>query len=160
MYALFVAPVPLPKNWDPMPPGQQLLLVDIPMGSKEFAEVEKNIKTAPRDTIKEVLKVTRLSCTKTYDIILDRRVFVFGRPFVKRFALCYRTVVLSVCLYILSVCDVGVLWPNGWMDQDETWHAGRPRYWPHCTRWGPTSPSQMGQPPNFRPRPYLLWRNG
>jgi len=34
---------------------------------------------------------------------------VFGRPFVKRFALCYRTV---VCL---SDCDVGVLWPNGWM---------------------------------------------
>jgi len=36
----------------------------------------------------------------------------FGRPFVKRFALCYRSVDLSV----LSVCDVGVLWPNGWMD--------------------------------------------
>jgi len=25
------------------------------------------------------------------------------------------------------VCDVGVLWPNGWTDQDETWRAGRPR---------------------------------
>jgi len=43
----------------------------------------------------------------------------FGRAFVKRFALCCRTVVLSVCL---SVCNVGVLWPNSWMDQDETWH--------------------------------------
>jgi len=32
---------------------------------------------------------------------------------------------LSVlCLSCLSVCNVGVLWPNGWMDQDETWHAG------------------------------------
>jgi len=41
---------------------------------------------------------------------------VMGRPLVKRFALCYRTVVLSKCL----VSDVGVLWPNGWMDQDET----------------------------------------
>jgi len=30
---------------------------------------------------------------------------IFGRPFVKRFALCYRTVVLS----LLSVCNVGVL---------------------------------------------------
>jgi len=30
---------------------------------------------------------------------------IFGRLFVKQFALCYRTVVLSVCL---SVCDVGV----------------------------------------------------
>ena len=26
---------------------------------------------------------------------------------------------LSVC----PVCDVGVLWPNGWTDQDETWHV-------------------------------------
>jgi len=41
----------------------------------------------------------------------------FGRPFVKQFALCYRSV---VCLSVLSVCDVGVLWPNGWTDQDET----------------------------------------
>jgi len=38
---------------------------------------------------------------------------VFGRPFVKRFALCYRAVVLSVLF--CPVCDVGVLWPNGWM---------------------------------------------
>jgi len=35
-----------------------------------------------------------------------------------------RCPVFPVCL---SVCDVGVLWPNGWMDRDETWHAGRPR---------------------------------
>ena len=21
-------------------------------------------------------------------------------------------------------CNIGVLWPNGWMDQDETWHGG------------------------------------
>ena len=25
-----------------------------------------------------------------------------------------------------------LLWPNGWMDQDEAWHGGRPRPWPHC----------------------------
>ena len=31
----------------------------------------------------------------------------------------------------LSVCDVGVLWPNGLTDQDKTWHAGTPRPWPH-----------------------------
>jgi len=82
-------------------------------------------------------------------------IMIFGRPFVKRFALCYRTVFLSVCpvlscpvLSCLSVCDVGVLWPNGSMDQDETWHAGRPRPWPHCIGWGPSSPSSKGtQPP-------------
>jgi len=47
---------------------------------------------------------------------------------------------LSV-LSVLSVCDVGV-------NQDETWHAGRPRPWPHCVRWGPSCPSPKGaQPP-------------
>ena len=64
---------------------------------------------------------------------------IFGRPFLKRFAL------LSVrCLSCLSVCDVGVLWPNGWMDQDETWHGGRPWPRPHCVRWGSSSPPQRG----------------
>jgi len=54
---------------------------------------------------------------------------------------------LSVCLSVcpvLSVCDVGVMWPNSWMDQGETWHARRPRPWPHCVRWGPSSPSPNG----------------
>ena len=41
----------------------------------------------------------------------------------------------------LSVCDVGVLWPNSWMDQDETWHGGRPWPRPYCVRWGPSFPS-------------------
>ena len=76
---------------------------------------------------------------------------VLGRPFLKQFALCYRSVVLSVCL---SVCDVRALWPNGWTDQYETWNAGRPRPWPHCVRWGPSSPSPKGaQPPIFGSRP-------
>jgi len=54
----------------------------------------------------------------------------FGRPLVNRFA--YAIGPLSVCLSVLSslsVFNVGVLWPNGWMDQDETWQAGRPRTW-------------------------------
>ena len=38
------------------------------------------------------------------------------------------------------------------MDQDETWHAGRPQPWPHCVSWVPNSPSSKGaQPSNFRP---------
>jgi len=46
---------------------------------------------------------------------------------------------------IFGPCPV---WPNGWMDQDETWHAGRPRPWPHCVRRGPISLSPKGaQPP-------------
>jgi len=45
------------------------------------------------------------------------------------------------CLSVLSVCNVGVLWPNGWMDQDATWYGGRPRPRTHCveaylrTKW-------------------------
>jgi len=30
-------------------------------------------------------------------------------------------------LSCLSICNVGVLPPNGWMDQDGTWYGGRPR---------------------------------
>jgi len=79
--------------------------------------------------------------------VLVRFSNVFVRPFVKRFVLSYRTV---VCLswswsgHVCSVCpvyDVGVLWLNGWIDQDETWHAGRPR---HSVRWGPSSPTERG----------------
>ena len=75
--------------------------------------------------------------------------YVFRRPFVKRLALCYRTVVLSLSC---PVCDVGALWPNGWMDQDEAWHAGRPRPWPHCVTWRISSRKKKGTaPPTFRP---------
>jgi len=34
-----------------------------------------------------------------------------------------------------------LLWPNGWMDQDGTWHGGRPWPSPHCARWGRSIPS-------------------
>jgi len=40
------------------------------------------------------------------------------------------------------------------MDQDGTWHGGRPRSRRHCVRWGPSSPlPKMGAEPlpNFRP---------
>ena len=58
---------------------------------------------------------------------------------------------------VCPVCDVDILWPNDWMDQDETWHAGRPRPWPPCIRWRPSSLSPNGaQPPIFGP--YLLAR--
>ena len=49
---------------------------------------------------------------------------------------------LSV-LSCLSVCNVGVLWPNGWMDQDATWYGGRPQPRGLCVRWG--RPSQLPQ---------------
>ena len=80
----------------------------------------------------------------TLCICLGLASVVFGRPFVKRYALCYWTIVLSC-----PVCDVGGLWPNGWMHQDETWHGGRPRPRPHCVRWGPGSTLPKGAQPQF-----------
>jgi len=79
--------------------------------------------------------------------------FIFGRPFVKWFALSYRTV---VCLSVLScpVCDVGVLWPKSWMDQDETWHAGRPRPWPHSVFDGDPAACKEGAQQSARFRNY------
>jgi len=54
---------------------------------------------------------------------------------------------LSGCLSVMSlcsVCDVGVLWPNGWMHQRATCYGGRPRRRPHCVRWGRSSFPQKG----------------
>jgi len=45
-----------------------------------------------------------------------------------------------------------LLWPNSWMDHDDTWYGGRPQPRPHCARWGLSSPLQKGgRAPNFRP---------
>ena len=69
-------------------------------------------------------------------------IIIIGRPFVKRFALYYRTVVCPVCLS----------WPNGCMDQDATCYGGKSRPRRHCMRWVPRSPPPKGaKPPNFRP---------
>jgi len=66
---------------------------------------------------------------------------LFWATISKTFALCYRTVVLSVC-------NVGVVWPNGWNDRDATWHRGRPRPRLHCVRWGyPAPPKGHSSPP-------------
>jgi len=85
------------------------------------------------------------------------RIILRAGPFVKRFALCYGTVVWLSC----PVCDVGVLWPNGWKDQAETWQAGRSRSWPRGVRWDPTLVLQRGIAPNFRPISVLAkWLDG
>jgi len=53
------------------------------------------------------------------------------------------------------------LWPNGWMDQDRTWHRGRPWSRLHCDRLGPSSlPKKRGQSPLPVFGPFLLWPNG
>jgi len=56
------------------------------------------------------------------------------------------------CLSIsLSVCDVGVLWPSGWMDQDETWRAGKPRPGHIVLDGDPAPPKKRHSTPTFRP---------
>jgi len=47
-----------------------------------------------------------------------------------------------------------LLWPNGWMDQDETWHGDASWFRPHCARWGPSSPPQKGRSPQFAAHDY------
>jgi len=46
---------------------------------------------------------------------------IFWQTFAKPFTLCYETV---VCALYLSVSNIDVLWPNGLMDQDDTWYGG------------------------------------
>jgi len=67
-------------------------------------------------------------------------------------------VCLSACP-LLSVTLVYCVVAKHWMDQNETWHTGRYWPWPHCVRWGPSSPLPKGaHPPIFAP--CLLWPNG
>jgi len=64
---------------------------------------------------------------------------------------------LSVCLSVyLPVCNVGVLLPNGLMDEDETWQAGRPRPWPHCVRWGFGTQLPLGREVDLGPNDIVL----
>jgi len=74
--------------------------------------------------------------------------YLFLRQFVKQFALCYRTVVCLSCP-ACPVCNIGVLRPNGWTNQDETRYTGRHPPWAHCGRWGPRSPPPKGHSPQF-----------
>jgi len=60
------------------------------------------------------------------------------------------------CLYCtlslsFPVCSVSVLWPSGWMDQDDTWLADRPWPWHIVLDGDPTPSPQRGRAPNFWP---------
>jgi len=65
------------------------------------------------------------------------------------------------CPVCPCVCNVGILWSNGWLDQDTTWYGGRLRPRRHCIRRGPNSTHRKGHnspPPLFGS--CLLWPNG
>jgi len=68
-----------------------------------------------------------------------------------------RQTVRPVLLLSCPVCDVGVLWPNGWMDQDATWHGDRPRPG-HIVLDGDPALSKRVRAPIFGL--CLLWPNG
>jgi len=74
----------------------------------------------------------------------------------ERFALCYGTVVLSLC----SICNVGVLWPTSWMDQDATGTEIGLGTSDIVLDEDPASPTERGTaaPPLFGP--WLLWSDG
>ena len=55
------------------------------------------------------------------------------------------------------------IWPNGWMDQDATWHEGRRQLRRLCVRWGPSPLPKKEAGPGAEPPifgPCLLWPNG
>ena len=64
-----------------------------------------------------------------------------------------------ICPVCLSVCNIGLLWPSGWMDQYATWYGGRPRPRPHCVRWRPQLPNRKRHSsPSFRLMSILVKR--
>jgi len=55
-----------------------------------------------------------------------------------------------------QIFDPCLLWPNGWMDQDGTWHGGRPQPWRLCVTW----PQKGGAPPQFSANLYCAQTAG
>jgi len=152
---------------------KQRLLCSSQIGIEHFVILTCYLTAAPVSTYSLPGRISSLGCRSHFHSTLTDNqptstiinhiacLPIFGRPLVKRFAICYWTVVCPIRLSCtpLSVCDIGVLWPNGWMDQDETWQEGRSRPRPHCVR-SPSSTmrpahtptKKKAQPPIFGPR--------
>ena len=82
-------------NWDLQQPSSQPQKI-VPGCS---GMTKKKLKTIYFSSVLPLL----FCCSYQYFLI------TFWRPFVIRFVLCYQTVVCPVC-------DVGVLWPNSWVE--------------------------------------------
>jgi len=65
--------------------------------------------------------------------------------------------VLSLCQ---SVCNVGVLWSNGWIDEVETWHGVDLGPGHSVLDRDPVLPPKMGTAPNFRPMSVVAITSG
>ena len=81
------------------------------------------------------------------------------RPVLSNRCLCHvLSVLISLsCLSVLSVTLVNCGQADG-LIKVKLGMRGRPRPWPHCVRWGSSSPSPRVTPPIFGP--FLLWPNG
>jgi len=105
-----------------------------------------------------------VTCAKTggailaYDVLLCKELTFAVAVIAPASALFFWATVTNNATGLLSVClnvrNVGVLWSNGWIDQDATWYGGRSRPGPHCVRWGgtqlPTRKGAQQPPPTFR----------
>jgi len=49
-----------------------------------------------------------------------------------------------VCHLCVCLSNIRALCPNGWMDQDATWHEGRSQLKWLCVIWGPSPPAHKG----------------
>jgi len=87
--------------------------------------------------------------------LCTNRFTIFGRPFVKRFALCYRTV---VCLSCLSVALVYCGQTAGWIRMPLGMEVGLGPG--HTLLDGDPAPPKGAQKPPLLFGPYLLWPNG
>jgi len=80
-----------------------------------------------------------VSCVTSVLSSVIAQCIVFGRPFVKRSALCYHPVCLYCLLCLWHWCIVAKRLDGS------RWNLAcryRPRPWPHCFRWGPSSPKR------------------
>ena len=101
----------------------------------QLANVQSENKQLMRQQQKQVtcLCAVCLLCTSPDVLSPTHYVVIFctnGSPY---------TIGPFSCLSVLSVCNVGVLWPNDWMHQDATWYGVRPHPRPHCVRWASSS---------------------
>ena len=105
---------------------------------------------APYSSVSCKVTLNRPTSTANMSGHLPSAILVFGRPFVKRFVLCYWTVVLS-CLSVLSVTLVYCGQTVGWIKMKLGMEVGLGLG--HIVLDGTRSPSRKGHSPLpcFRP---------
>jgi len=107
-------------GWIKMPLGREVVLgpvhivldgepASLPKGAQppNFRSMSIVTKRSPISATADICAASLTSSATLGSLDIALRLSVFGRPFVKRFALCYRTV---VCLPVLSVLSVTLVY--------------------------------------------------